>query len=92
MWLDRCSKKDDEARFLKGDFAIGYFDKYTIGLAKGTSTGFRYHFSYNDKKFHYFNDIGISSSIESWKLPPRDERKKIRQGDMFLVMFDENVS
>jgi hypothetical protein len=92
VWLDRCSKKDDEARFLKGDFAIGYIDEYTIGLAKGSSTGFYYHFSCNDKKYHYFNDKGIKQSLESWKLPPRDERKKIKQGDKFLVMFDENGS
>jgi hypothetical protein len=92
VWLDRCSKKDDESRFLKGDFAIGYIDKYTVGLAKGSNTGFYYHFSHNDKKYHYFNDKGIAYSLESWKLPPRAERKKIKQGDMFLVMFDENGS
>lgn len=92
VWVDKSSKKNGEIRFLKGDFAIGYIDKYTFGSGRGSNSGFDYHFSYNDKKYHYFNDKGISYGRESWKLPPSDERKKIMKGDMFLVMFDENGS
>ena len=92
VWLDRCSKSADETRLHEGDFAIGYIDKYTYRIASGTSTGFYYHFSYNDKKFHYFNDKGIAYSLESCKLPPKNERKKIKPGDMFLVIFDDDGS
>lgn len=92
VWVDKSSKKDDDTRFIKGDFAIGYIDKYTYGFGRGSSRGFDYHFSFNDKKYHYFNDKGISYGRESWKLPPSNERKKIMKGDMFLVMFDENGS
>ena len=90
--LVRWSRRNDEARFQNGDFAIGYIDKFTFGLGKGSSTGYYYHFSYNDKKYHYFNDQGVSYDLESWQVPSRKERKKIKVGDMFLVIFDENGS
>jgi hypothetical protein len=85
VWLVIYSKKVDKARFQKGDFAIGYIDKYSFWSLKGSFTGYYYHFSDNNKKYHYFNDNGVSSSIESWNLPPMG-KKQINHGDMFLVM------
>ena len=92
FWLTKSSNKSEEIRFQNGNFAIGHIDKYEGGAFLGNSNGYRYHFDSAQKQYHYFNDKGVAYKKEITNLPPREERGKIKTGDKFLVIFDENGS
>ncbi|WP_346861715.1 hypothetical protein [uncultured Draconibacterium sp.] len=92
FWLTKSSNESEEIRFRQGSFAIGHIDKFERRLIMGNSNGFRYHFSSAQKQYHYFNDKGVAYCKEIKNLPPIEEREKIKTGDKFLVVFDENGS
>ncbi|MCW0485028.1 hypothetical protein [Gaoshiqia sediminis] len=58
----------------------------------GNSKGYRYHFSSAQKQYHYFNDKGVAYSMENKYLPSSEERKNIKPGDKFLVIFNKDGS
>ena len=81
--LHKSTSDSKKNRYNHGEFAIGYFIKYSPS-GPGASSGCHYYF---------YDDIGKRrSSMQRRGQPAQSEIRKIKEGDQYLVLFNEDGS
>lgn len=79
----KSTSNSENNRYYHGKFAIGYFLKYSPS-SPGASSGCHYYF---------YNDEGKRrSSMQRRGQPNQSEITKIKEGDRYLVIYNDNGS
>ena len=83
FFLDHFNKDINKEIFRTGKLAIGVFIRFDTQFV-GFSRSYYYY---------YYNELGIKfSPVNSENMPNSNQRKNIKEGDCFLVIYDENGS
>jgi len=81
--LHKSTSDSEKNRHNHGEFSIGFFIKYSPS-GPGTSGGCRYYF--------YDGNGSRRSSMQHRDQPAQSEIKKIKEGDQYLVLYNDDGS